>query len=153
VSELARKRFKTNTRMADERLLVCVSRFICSTNSVIALPSFLAISRKPCQNSSSNDTLVLFPFTTIECLMTVLIQQGWECACRLDVPTVIRTMKWRDGCPPFRSSISCNRCTQMSACHRLNQLPQFPKATFASHSSRIWVAQIDEAAEYVCVYA
>src|SRR6185503_17964448 len=28
---------------------------------------------------------------------------------RTDVSTVIRTMKWRDGGPPLRSSISCNR--------------------------------------------
>ena len=85
MSALARKRFKTNTRIADERLTLCVSRFICSTNSAIALPSFLAISRKPCQNSSSNDTLVLFPFTDIDRLIMVVIiavkcpQRGERC--------------------------------------------------------------------------
>jgi len=94
VSALARKRFKTNTRIADERLRLCVSRFICSTNSVIALPSFLAISRKPCQNSSSNDTLVLFPFTAIERLVMVFIiavkcpQRGERCGPNMPRKTI-----------------------------------------------------------------
>ena len=73
MSALARNRFKTNTRIADERLLVCLSRLICPTNSAVLVPSFLAISRKPCQNSFSNDTLVLFPFTSIERLIMVFI--------------------------------------------------------------------------------
>src|SRR4029079_15012869 len=83
---------------------------------------------------------------TTKAMAAAIMQIGFI-ICRRDVPTVIRTMKWRDGGATLRSSISCNRCTQMSACLRLNQLPQFRKATFASHSSRIWVAQIDEAAE------
>ena len=138
--------------------------WIVAQSAVVRTPMILVVVRMTvfhdiayvAQNEERKGRHALFLFFALPALMSNA--GGWARDSRLmlmsaECYTVSRIIKRRDDARPLRSSISCNRGTQTSACHRLSQLAQFPRATFASHSSRIWVAQIDEVAEQVCVYA
>ena len=60
---------KTNTRIADERLLLLLPWAILFTSAEVFKFSRRAISCNPSQNSFSRDTLVLCPSSTTERLM------------------------------------------------------------------------------------